>query len=181
MLFINNEKKMKIKQTSLAIVTATALLAPQFVLAHSSIVEKEIVEGKTAYLTIQVPHGCGEHPTKKIDINMVEPQAGDPEDWRFTDVKPVLSWYQIKTGTDKGSDEVKSIHISGISLPTDYVLKAEFRGKAPVLPEGETSKTLYFDIIQHCTNNTVSEWTVENSKAAKVTVIEDHSGTSSGH
>lgn len=162
---------MKIKQTCLAISAATAFLAPQLVSAHSTIVEKEIIEGSTTYLTIQVPHGCGDYPTKKIDINMVEPQGDDPADWKFTSVQPVLSWYQIKTDTNKVTDEVESIRISGISLPAHYVLKAEFRGKAPHLPDNEDSKELYFDIVQHCTNNTVSEWTVENGKAAHVSVI----------
>lgn len=162
---------MRIKQTCLAFAAATAFMAPQLVSAHSSIVEKEIIEGKTTYLTIQVPHGCDDHPTKKIDINMVQPQDGDPEDWVFTHVQPVLSWYKIKTSTNETTDEVDSIKISGINLPSHYVFKAEFRGKAPLLPAGEESKKLYFDIVQHCTHNTVSEWTVANGKAASVTVI----------
>ncbi|MGR8930117.1 MAG: DUF1775 domain-containing protein [Gammaproteobacteria bacterium] len=171
---------MKIKQTCLVISAATAFLAPQFVSAHSTIVEKEITEGTATYLTIQVPHGCGDLPTKKIDINMAGPQDDDPADWKFTHVQPVLSWYQIKTTADEVTDEVDSIHISGISLPSHYVLKAEFRGKAPLLHEGVDSKKLYFDIVQHCTNNSLAEWTVANGKAASVLVTKAPAGDS-GH
>jgi uncharacterized protein YcnI len=174
----NKLRIMKIKQTCLTLTAVATLMASQFATAHSSIVEKEIVEGQRTYLTIQVPHGCGDNPTKKIAINMVQPQAGDPDDWMFTGVQPVISWYKTKTKTNDMSGEVESIRISGISVPTHYVFKAEFRGRAPLLPHGEESKTLYFDIIQKCTDNTVSEWTVENGRAASVLVVK---GEDAGH
>jgi len=167
--------------------------------AHSSIIEKEIVENKTAYLTIQVPHGCGHLPTKKITINIPNSQGALDDRQAFIGVRPVLSWYKLgtdshdvlvetidrQTGEANGewqeSNEVNSITISGISLPTDYVLKAQFRGKATLLPEGVDSQKISFDIIQTCTNNKTSEWTVENGKAASVTVIKAPEGNHGGH
>jgi len=172
---------MKIKQTLLGLSIAGALLASQMVSAHSSIVEKEIIEGQRAYLTIQVPHGCHGNPTKKISINMPNTQDDLDSEWAFTSVQPVLSWYKIKTETDKMSEQVNAINISGITLPSAYVLKAEFRGRAPVLPHGVESQKLYFDIIQYCTDNTVSEWTVENGKAASVTVVKAPEGHDGHH
>ena len=178
---------MKLKQTLLGLSIAGVLIAPQIASAHSSIVEAEIQENKTSYLTIQVPHGCGHNPTKKVTINIPNSQEALDERQAFIDVKPVLSWYKLRTDshdvtvekidrntgeiTLQESNEVNSITISGISLPSDYVLKAQFRGKATLLPEGVDSQTIYFDIIQTCTNNETAEWTVENDRAASVTVI----------
>lgn len=178
---------MKLKQTLLGLSVAGALVAPQFASAHSSIIEKEIIENQTSYLTIQVPHGCGHYPTKKITVKIPNSQEALDERQAFIGVKPVLSWYKLRTDshdvtvekidrntgdiTLSESNEVNSITISGISLPSDHVLKAQFRGKATLLPEGVDSQKIYFDIIQTCTNNETSEWTVENGKAASVTVI----------
>ena len=171
---------MKIKQTILGLSVATALFAPQLASAHSSIIEKEIIEDERTYLTIQVPHGCGELPTKKITIKM-NTQDDFDEDFAFTKIQPVLSWYKTKAKIDKATDEVKSIKIEGIKLPSHYVLKAQFRGKAPILPEGVESQKLYFDIIQECNKHTFSEWTVENGRAASVTVIKAPKGHDGGH
>jgi len=163
--------------------------------AHSSIIEKEIIENQTAYLTIQVPHGCGHHPTKKITINIPNSQDALDDRQAFIGVRPVLSWYKLSTDSQdvivesidrhtgdislKDSNEVSSITISGISLPTDYVLKAQFRGKATLLPENVEKQDISFDIIQTCTNNTTAEWT--GDRAASVTVIKAPEGHHGGH
>ncbi|RLA19802.1 MAG: hypothetical protein DRQ62_11400, partial [Gammaproteobacteria bacterium] len=65
--------------------------------AHSSIIEKEIIENQNTYLTIQVPHGCGHLPTKKITINIPNTQEALDDRQGFIGVKPVLSWYKLST------------------------------------------------------------------------------------
>ena len=147
---------------------AGALFMPQLASAHSSIVEKEIIEGERTYLTVQVPHGCGEESTKEITIYMNSHSDADPE-WALSSISPVMSWYDTETGVDDGGREF--VKISGFDLPTHYVLKTEFRGRAPTLPKGEKAKDLNFDIIQDCGDSITSEWTVENGRAASVTVI----------
>ena len=155
--------------------------------AHSTIIEKEIIEDQNAYLTIQIPHGCGHNPTKKITVNIPNSQDAIDNNQAFLGVKPVLSWYKLSTDSHdvlvEGivENEVNSITISGISLPSDYVLKAQFRGKATLLPPGVDSQKIYFDIIQTCTNNETSEWTVENDRAASVTVVKAPEGNHGGH
>lgn len=178
---------MKIKQT-LSALSFAALLAPQMVSAHSTIIEKEIIEGERTYLTIQVPHGCGDNPTKKIMVRMPNSQEDHDAGWAFTEIQPVVAWYPVRAKSDKIftatgeiSEEVSSIHIFGIHVPSHYVFKAEFRGRAPMLPDGVESKELYFDIIQKCTRNTVSEWSVANDKPAVVTVVKAPAGHAGGH
>jgi uncharacterized protein YcnI len=155
-------------KTVLGLSMAGALLIPQLVSAHSSIVEKEIIEGGRFYLTAQIPHGCGHESTKKIKIIMNSHSDPDP-DWAFSRISPVMSWYDTVTGVDEDGREY--VEISGFELPTDYVLNTRFRGKAPMLSNGEKAKVLNFDIIQDCGNGITSEWTVENGRAASVTVV----------
>ena len=87
----------------------------------------------------------------------------------FQRIKPVLSWYKIKTeygdvvpfeSHGLHTTDLRKMIISGISLPTDFVLKAEFRGKAPLLenlPEGEEAK-INFKVTQICSNNEEKVW-----------------------
>lgn len=189
---INNEKTL----ISLAI-AGTALLS-QSVMAHSSIVEETIVEGERAYLTIQVPHGCTNETgdkfmTNGVIIKMPNSQAEIDAGWAFTSVAPVLSHVKeqrTKTitvqaanhdGVVEATDMVSEIALLHLHLPYTWVLKAEFRGKAPMLPEGVTEKELNFDIIQYCPEGTTAEWTEENGKAASVTVIKAAEGETSHH
>ena len=166
------------KKTFLSLSIAGLLLLPQLASAHSSFVQKEIVEGTSNYLTLQIPHGCGANPTKKVIIEM----ANGPEvDFAFQRIKPVLSWYKIKTeygdvvpfeSHGLHTTDLREMVIGGISLPTNFVLKAEFRGKAPLLenlPEGDEAK-INLKVTQVCTNNeekdcdSVSVKIIENSE-----------------
>jgi len=138
---------------SLGLLTFTATVS-----AHTSIIEEEIIEGERTYLTVQVPHGCDHSPTTKVLIEMPNAQDDLDNDWAFTSVQPVLSWFKTETETDRDTGQVTDIKISEFSLPSPYVLKTQFRGKAPILPNGVNSEKIYFDIIQICNNGEVKNW-----------------------
>ncbi len=178
-------------------VIGTSLLA-QTVSAHSSIVEDYIVEGERAYLTIQVPHGCKneageEQMTNGIVIKMPNSQTDIDAGWAFTSVAPVMSYVkeqrtktiQVNMANSEGvvepTDMVSEIALLHLHLPYKWVLKAEFRGRAPMLPEGETEKELSFDIIQYCPDNTTAEWSAANGKAATVKVVKAPEGEEVAH
>ncbi len=183
------------KKTLLSLAIASTALISQSVAAHSSIIEKEITEGASSYLTVQVPHGCKDEagnafPTKGLIIKMPNTEADVTAEWALTSVAPSLSWYKqrVKTrsfdttnhsGDAVTVDLVEAIAVTDIDLPSPWVLKVEFRAKAPMLPAGETTKDLYFDVIQYCPGGLTSEWTVANGKAPHVAVVEstdEHAG-----
>jgi len=186
------------KKTLISLALAGTALLSQSVMAHSSIVEESIVEGERAYLTIQVPHGCkneagDELMTNGIIIKMPNSQANIDANWAFTSVAPVLSYVKeqrTKTisvqaanhdGVVEATDMVSEIALLHLHLPYKWVLKAEFRGRAPMLPDGVMEKELKFDIIQYCPEGTTAEWTEANGKAASVMVVKAEEGAMAHH
>lgn len=167
-------------------ILSTALVAPT-AFAHSTFVEHEIVEGQKTYLTAQIPHGCTADDgtklmTNGIIINMPNSQEEIDAGWAFTSVSPSLSHIEqrVKTvsvqlanrdGVVEATDLVSEVAFLHLHLPSSWNFKAEIRGRAPMLPEGEESKELFFDVIQYCPEGKTVEWTVANGKALKVTVV----------
>jgi uncharacterized protein YcnI len=186
------------KKTLISLAIAGSALLSQSVMAHSSIVEQTIVEGERAYLTIQVPHGCkndagDKKMTNGIIIKMPNSQEEIDAGWAFTSVAPVQSYVKeqrTKTvsvqmanrdGVVEATDIVSEIALLHLHLPYSWVLKAQFRGRAPMLPEGEMEKELNFDIVQYCPDGTTAEWTMANGKAAHVTVVKAPEGEAAHH
>ncbi len=172
------------------------LAMPGLCLAHASFVPKDnfdsysardYEEGKTAYLKMNIPHGCssadGSRSFATRNVVMTMPNGVDLSGLAYTQsrdgeiynanavmgVKPAADgdWRKIKN--PKGlvgdyyshglrSEDVRSLQWLRGKIPTDFYKVLEFRAGLPILDACISRLNIYFPTVQYCDRHTVKAW-----------------------
>jgi len=121
--------------------------------AHVTIGDEDQVAGAYTVLTVSVPHGCEESPTTRIRIQMPEeipavtPTVNPNWDVEVT-TTALAEPIDIGHGTMVSERESEVVYTA--KTPLDAGLRDSMELSLQV-PEAAAGKTLYFPIIQECT------------------------------
>jgi hypothetical protein len=109
--------------------------APAWGHVHS--VQREQLPGRLGSLELRVPHGCGDSPTIRIDVEIPE---------GLTDVEPLPheGWRAETRPVETG--RVTAVSWAGGRLPSDAETSFTFRARFP----NEPGKRLWFKAVQIC-------------------------------
>jgi uncharacterized protein YcnI len=133
---------------------ATLALTAGVAGAHVTIGDEDQVAGAYTVLTVSVPHGCEESPTTRIRIQMPEqiptvtPTVNPNWD---VEVKSEALAEPVDIGHGQTVSERDSevVYTARTPLPHDLRDTMELSLK---IPEGAAGETLFFPIIQECTD-----------------------------
>lgn len=146
---------------------AIALLGTASAFAHVTLETQEAPVGTTYKAVLRVPHGCEGKATVRIRVQIPEgviavkpqPKPG----WTLEKVKGKYEKSYDYYGTPT-SEGVKEISWSGGSLPDDEYDEFVMR---TYLTEGLVpDTTLYFPVVQECTDGAAERW-IEIPEAGK--------------
>ena len=186
----------KVKGTIGVSILSGMLALPGVCFAHASFVPKDNLdgfsardyeEGKTAYLKINIPHGCsssdGSRTFSTRNVVMTMPNGVDLSGLAYTQshggeiynanavmgVKPAAdgSWRKIKN--PKGpvadyyshglrSEGVRSLQWLRGNIPADFYKVLEFRAGLPILDACISRLDIYFPTVQYCDQRTMKAW-----------------------
>ena len=148
-----------LKLNTLTLAAAALALGAGSALAHVTLETQQSPVGASYKAVFRVPHGCEGKPTTKVRIQIPEgviaakpqPKAG----WTLEKIKGAYAKSYDYYGTPI-SEGVKEIAWSGGSLPDDeydeFVLRAYFTDDL------KPGTTLYFPVVQECTDGAVERW-----------------------
>ena len=122
-----------------------------FAFAHAALERKEASPNSAYRGVVQIMHGCGGSPTKRVSVTIPEGIVGakpmPKPGWQLSTEKGAYARaYQSFHGTV--SEGVKTITWSGGSLPDDQI--DEFTFLARVSDAFQPGSTVYFPIEQDC-------------------------------
>ena len=128
-------------------------------LAHVSLEDPEAQIGSTYKAVLRVPHGCDGKPTVKIRVQIPEgviavkpmPKAG----WKLDKVtsKYQHSYDYFGKAMDEGVTEV--IWSDGTLADDEY---DEFVFRAFLNPNLKVGKSIYFPLVQECSDGAMERW-----------------------
>lgn len=128
-------------------------------LAHVSLENPEAQIGSTYKAVLRVPHGCDGKPTTKLRVQIPEgviaikpmPKAG----WKLDKVRSKYeqSYDYYGKATDEGVTEV--VWSNGNLADDEY---DEFVFRAFLTPDLKVGKTVYFPVVQECSDGATERW-----------------------
>jgi len=126
--------------------------------AASAHVVLQEMEGRAAYqeyVTLVVPHGCGNSPTTEIRVKVPDGiPIVSPEQkpgWTLRITRRKLDTPQVGEGGTRVTDVVDQVSWSGGNVPSDQMVRFTMLVRTPDTPD----KILYFKTIQKCANEEV--------------------------
>jgi periplasmic copper chaperone A len=141
-----------------AVVTTLALAAPAA--AHVTIDPAEGPADGYATVGVQVPHGCGDAPTRVVRVQIPEqvpsvtPQIH--QGWEVTTKQGPKDAVELHGETvDSGVKEVIWTVSDGDPLPSD---RLDVFGMSVKLPAGEAGDPIYFPTVQECVGGEREAW-----------------------
>lgn len=183
------------KKIVISVLSGT-LAIPGLCLAHASFVPKDnfdsfsardYEEGTTAYLKMNIPHGCsssdGSRTFSTRNVVMTMPNGVDLSGLAYTQgrdgqtynanavmgVKPAVDgdWRKINNPTAPvadyyshglRSDDVRSLQWLRGKIPADFYKVLEFRAGLPILNACISRLDIYFPTVQYCDQRTMKAW-----------------------
>lgn len=150
---IRPPSRLAVASAAAATVATTLALTAGIAGAHVTVGDEEQTAGAYTVLTVSVPHGCEESPTTRIRIQMPE---------EIPTVTPTVNpnWdvevktEALSTPVDIGHGQTVSERDSEVVYTAKTPLPHDLRDTMELslkVPEATAGETLYFPIIQECT------------------------------
>jgi uncharacterized protein YcnI len=150
------------------IFTAALLISTAPAFAHVTLEDQEAPVSSTYKAVFRVGHGCEGKPTIKLRVQVPEgvisvkpqPKAG----WTIETIKGPYAKPYDYYGTSL-TEGVKEVIWTGGNLPDEYY--DEFVMRTYLTPGLPVGSTLYFPVVQECTDGAAERW-IEIPEAGKV-------------